>query len=408
MNLTDRLQDSRFTLLLDFPFFGQLALRLDVAFDYSIETAQTDGRKVLFNPDYCEKLTDPELAWLYAHEIAHPALGHLWRMEGMDPRKANIAADYVVNEMLHSIIHSQAGNSNRLRMIKGALLDSKYFGLSMEEIYHLLPDQPTEDPIGTFTKPAPDEPDQEENDSEQDGEGDQDQDGQDGKGNTPKPISTPSLEQEWKNAAVQAATVARTMACGQQLPAAIQSIIATLIEPAVPWQDLLRQFASKICRDDYSFRRPNRRYAHLGFMLPTLRSEGLGTIVVAVDTSGSISSNRELLNAFLSELQSILDTTSPEALHLLDCDATVNAHYEFHTGDDLRETPFLGGGGTRFEPVFEWLEENHVEPDCLIYFTDLYGSFPVNPPPFPVLWLNYGNPGNKAPFGETIPVPPYL
>jgi predicted metal-dependent peptidase len=380
--LDQRLQQARLTLLLDFPFFGQLALRLAPVIDPSVPTAETNGREIRFNPDFCEKLNDKQLAWLYAHEVSHPALGHLWRIGTRDMQKVNMAADYVVNEMLESIINGQKGAANRLQACPGALRDRKYDGLSMEEIYSLLPDPPPGGAIGTFTKPgAPDQSDP-----------------------SAPPEPSESLEQEWKAAAAEAATMARSRNRGE-LPGAIAELLRELFEPAVPWQDILRQFVSRIVRDDYTFRRPNRRFAHMGVMLPTLRSEGMGTIAVAVDTSGSIKCNEALLKTFLSELQGILDTTSPEALHLLDCDSRVHTATKFTGGDDLRGTVFHGGGGTRFEPVFEWLEENDITPDCLIYFTDMEGSFPKREPAYPTLWLNYGSPRYKAPFGETIHIP---
>lgn len=373
-----RLQNARLTLLLDFPFFGQLALRLQPIVDDTVATAETDGREIRFNPDFCNALTDQQLTWLYCHEVAHPALGHLWRIGSRDLKKANIAADFVVNEMLEQVINGQTGAANRMQRLPGALLDKQYHGLSLEQIYDLLPDPfgKGPKPAGSFTKPAPSINSQ----------------------------PSTSLEQEWKQAAAEAATVARTRSRGY-LPTAIAELLKELFEPAVPWQDILRQFVSRICRDDYTFRRPNRRFSGTGCCLPTLRSEGIGTIAVAVDTSGSIKSNAELLKTFLSELQGILDTTAPEKLHLLDCDARVHSHREFVAGDDLRNTAFHGGGGTRFAPVFEWFENADVTPDVLIYLTDLEGTFPASEPPYPTLWLNYGSPRLKAPFGETLHIP---
>ena len=73
-------------------------------------------------------------------------------------------------------------------------------------------------------------------------------------------------------------------------------------------------------------------------------------------------------------------------------------------GDDLRGHRFRGGGGTRFEPVFEHVEAQGLEPAALLYFTDLYGSFPKEAPHYPPLWLNYADPTNHAPFGDTVHV----
>ena len=222
-----RLQSARMTLLLDFPFFGQLALRLQPVIDYSVPTAETNGREIRFNPDFCDPLNDKQLTWLYAHEVAHPALGHLWRIGSRDMKKANIAADYVVNEMLESVINGQSGAAHRMQRLPGALLDRQYHGLSMEQIYALLPDpasnggKPEPSPAGSFTKPAPPKKDQanppDQSDPSEAG---------------PQPAD--NLEQEWKRAAAEAATVCRTRNRGQ-LPSAIAELLKELFEPAVPW-----------------------------------------------------------------------------------------------------------------------------------------------------------------------------
>jgi predicted metal-dependent peptidase len=59
-----------------------------------------------------------------------------------------------------------------------------------------------------------------------------------------------------------------------------------------------------------------------------------------------------------------------------------------------------GRGGTRFTPVFEWIEKQGGAPDALIYFTDAMGEFPEHEPPYEVLWLVKGR--GKVPWGTRI------
>jgi predicted metal-dependent peptidase len=59
-----------------------------------------------------------------------------------------------------------------------------------------------------------------------------------------------------------------------------------------------------------------------------------------------------------------------------------------------------GGGGTRFTPLFEWIEREQVCPDLLVYFTDAQGEFPGAAPPYPVIWLVKGR--AEVPWGERI------
>lgn len=384
--IAERLSATRLALVLDFPYYGQLALRLNPEITHEVPTAATDGRRIIFNPDFCAPLPDPQLLWLYAHEVMHLALLHPFRIDGRDPKLFNVAADYVVNELLEKCI--TPAQNHFIQPIPGALRNRGYDGLSVEEIYAILqknqkdnPSQPPPESIGDFQPPPGDE-------------------SKEGDGNEPSPQGkggAKALEQEWKNAAANAAQVARQMGQGK-LPAELERRLGEIFEPTVPWQDLLRQFFSVASRDDYSWSRPNRRYAHLGFVLPSLRSKHLGNIVVAVDTSGSI--DEEMLKHFLGEFQGILDSTHPQT-HLIDCDSQVHSCREVFPGDIIADIPLKGGGGTRFQPVFDHVANHNLDPTVLLYFTDMEGSFP-DPPPYETLWINHGDPRLKAPFGQTI------
>ena len=64
-----------------------------------------------------------------------------------------------------------------------------------------------------------------------------------------------------------------------------------------------------------------------------------------------------------------------------------------------------GRGGTRFEPVFDYVRTNKINPQCLIYFTDMGSSFNFKKPNYPVLWIDTATKGEyKAPFGKTIAI----
>ena len=89
-------------------------------------------------------------------------------------------------------------------------------------------------------------------------------------------------------------------------------------------------------------------------------------------------------------------------MHILYIDAAVAGVDTFEAGEEIVARP-RGGGGTDFCPAFKWTEENGIEPQALVYFTDMYGSFPDNAPPYPVIWVSTSD-ESKAPFGEVINV----
>jgi len=61
---------------------------------------------------------------------------------------------------------------------------------------------------------------------------------------------------------------------------------------------------------------------------------------------------------------------------------------------------FDGGGGTDFNPAFEYLEQRGIGPDTLVYFTDADGDFPPFDPSYPVIWLVKGR--KKVPWGQRV------
>ena len=124
-----RIARQRTELVLSQPFFGALALRLNVREDPSAKTFWVDGETLGYNPTYMESLSDLEVRGVVAHEVLHVANGHCWRQGARDPDRWNDACDYAINPIVLS---------SGMVLPKGALVDPRYTGKSAEEIYGLL------------------------------------------------------------------------------------------------------------------------------------------------------------------------------------------------------------------------------------------------------------------------------
>lgn len=412
MNQLERIHRARMAVIVDAPFFGSLLMRLRMERDDSRETFCTDGRRIAFNGDYCATLTDAEIRYALAHEVAHCALGHLFRLGGRDLERWNFATDYAINFFLNEFTEESRAAwqgpgtyTAPWTMPKGWMIDPQFARMASEDIYNRLPPEkkkneedqsgqsgggsgaagaPAKSP-GEFEKPAPDEGDEDESDD--DGEA----------GEAPGA----SLEEEWQVAVTQAAAAARQRG---ELPAGVQRMIGELLAPRVSWRQVLREFIRQQAKDDYSWSRPNRRHLSRGIILPSLHNERMGRIVFGVDTSGSI--DAVTLTEFASEIQAALDECQPEAMDVIYCDAAVNGSREFLPGDAVK-LEAIGGGGTRFAPVFEHIEKMDAPPVCCIYLTDLQGSFPAQEPDYPVLWAWRDRHSAKPPaipFGEVVAV----
>ncbi|MCK5050820.1 MAG: hypothetical protein KAS53_03700 [Candidatus Cloacimonetes bacterium] len=132
--------------------------------------------------------------------------------------------------------------------------------------------------------------------------------------------------------------------------------------------------------------------------LPSLNTPTLGTIVVIVDTSGSVSQKE--LDTFASELHAILSIYPGTEIRVIYVDTKV-AHTQTIDIYDFK-LHAKGGGGTDFKPGFEYIEQEAVMPSCVIYFTDGWcDSFPKEPD-YPTLWISIDRVNFAPSFGEVI------
>ena len=446
-----RITRARSALVIFQPFYGTLLMNLHMEESQQFPTMATDGQRVLWNPEFVSRLTDPELLFVLSHEAAHCANLHQCRRKGREPRLWNEAADYVINA---DLITAQIG-----QMPAKGLYDPQYAGLSTEDVYAMLkaeqdqqPQQPKGNPQPQQGQPQgqpqpgqPGQPGQGEASQAagKPGEGDEgESEGQDtGQGSTPAteapeasegqpgpgtcgdpgdcgeildaPGSAGEVAEEeakWQTVTRQAINVA-TKAAGR-IPAHLERLVTELGKPQSNWREHLRRFVDQSSHFDYSWQRPDRRFGHTDYVMPGTVSDGVHHVIIAIDTSGSI--NDKALGRFRTEAQSLLDQGAVDRITVIDCDAKVNGVYTFEAGDLITITN-KGGGGTSFKPVWGWLTDHADDAAAVVYFTDLepcdgFGKEPI----LPVLWAAYASPWEgpaalrqrmaKVPFGECIEV----
>lgn len=376
MTAAEKITKARAGLVLDLPFFGSLALRLKCKPDETCQTAWTDGQSIGYNPEFIDPLPLDQVKGLLAHEVMHLACSHHTRRGNRDPKKWNIAGDFAINQILED---------SKIALPSGRLLDPAYRGMSTDEIYSKLPIPQEQD--GNDGKQG--------NDPGKCGEI---RDAQGKNGQKPSEADLSQSEQDWKIAVTQAAQQAKAMG---KLPDSLKRLVGEILKPAVDWKDVLRRFVDQSAKNDYSWSRPNRRFIGQGLYLPSLHSEELPPIVIAVDTSGSIDS--DIINQFSAEITAILEDYKTSCT-VIYCDSKIG-HIETFASDDLplKLNP-VGGGGTDFRNVFTFLELHDKLPSCLVYLTDLAGTFPNQEPAYPVLWAKIGDYNIKAPFGEEVKI----
>jgi predicted metal-dependent peptidase len=150
-------------------------------------------------------------------------------------------------------------------------------------------------------------------------------------------------------------------------------------QPQVDWRRTLRLFASSGYQTKVvpTKRRMSKRFN----TFPGLRIKGERSVAVVVDTSGSI--DESSLAMFFIEIHGLWRTGA--GVVILECDAAVQHSYPYRG-----QTPIAvhGGGGTAFDPAFEWLRNpRNGKFDACIYLTDGCGPAPQIRPPCPLLWV---------------------
>ena len=376
MDTEKRLSKAKTALILEHPFVGNIALNMPFELTEDIPTAATNGERVLFNPNFCEELSDEELKFLVAHECMHPMLEHPFRRQERDIRVWNQAGDYVINQLLV--------DENMGKMPEGGLYDMDIWhkgGGTTDGIYKILPKEgPSDDSnggIGSVGKGGGDPLDQ-----CLDAEGGQ--------------AENEQRASEWKVKVAQAAQAAKMMG---KMSAGLERFVGKVLEAKVDWREVLQRFVEK-CKDDTrSWSRPNRRFLAQGLYLPSSSGEAMGELVVAVDGSGSI--DEDDLNQFAAEVLTIKEDSNPSCIHVVYFDHEVS-HYEKFTRDDELHIEPHGGGGTAFSPVFDYLNKHGIDPIACVFLTDLYCDDYGDEPSFPVLWVATDKDKTDAPFGEVV------
>ncbi len=456
---------ARTLLLLDRPFFGTLALKLEMIPTPFFPTACTDGKRMFYNPRWVSQMSMDQLKGLIAHEVMHCSNGHMWRMGARDAKKWAMACDLAINPILIEAKMELPDCNWEDFMRKHQIPEG-----SVERIYNHIPERKddSEDEFEDGQQDnsedgSEDEFEDGQQDNSEDGSEDEFEDGQqdnsedgsedefeDGQGSDRDTQESPEnsqesnktskgvnkqaqgeksleeqlknakdpfkcggvmqackdadakeMEAEWKHALIQAGMVAGA----GNLPAGVRRMIDDIIDPELPVDVLLRDFLEQTARDDYNWAIPSRRFTGSGFILPGLKSEELPDVVFVSDTSCSVTPKE--ITIYASVLSDILGHYNT-IIHYIDCDADIQKVRKFTSEDLPLKIDMYGGGGTDFHPPFKWVEEQGIEPSCLMYLTDMepYNGFPPEPD-YPVVWLSTGS-VQDAPYGQVFDLRPLL
>lgn len=394
---TRRLMLSRMRILCNNGFYGLLLMHAKMGISDANETAWVEwGERITFNPEFMKSLSDSELDYVMMHEILHIILEHLERMEGLNPDIYNIAADIVVNS---NILRSCGGNLKSISLsayggeqMHKAPDGSEGWMHSAEEVYEMVYKEVEENQeygeklrgqgwdIHIIRYEEESDDGDEENNKEKDSSS-----------------SYKAKREFWKACVLQAAealagrrNLEENTECGG-IPGFTERYLEKIKKTQTDWRTVLDEFIQEDIVD-YSFMPPDRRISDSPFFLPDFneKDDRIENILFMIDTSGSMSDNT--ITTVYSEVRGAIDQFGGKLEGWLGFfDACVIEPKAFSSVEEFEVIRPQGGGGTSFEIIFKYVNENVSMENIMsiVILTDGYAPFPEERETHgtPVLWI---------------------
>lgn len=406
-NSTDLLRGALVNLVYHEPFYGTMTMDMVkrvVPEDHWLKTAGVmvgpDMRiHLLVNEKFFSELTPAERVAVLKHECLHVVHMHL--LEGPEvysnQEVANIAMDIAINQYIDNLPRgAQLPETYPHLRLDREKITAYYYNKLMQQAQKMqqLIDSGQAGPLDSH-----------------DGHGS----GPESKGKVPASIAG-AVSKQAIEGAVQACEKSGSWG---SVPGGLQEQIMAALKPKVDWRREMRRFVGDTIQHSWEPTRM-RRHKRFGWDFPGAKPIHAARILVAVDTSGSVSGAE--LSQFLAEIAKIADVAE---VVIAEIDWDVQAVWNFDRSQAKRHA-FKGRGGTSFKTLRDVLRSKgdltNVQrgtPDVsgakmksgvipqfrqpfngIVYLTDGEAEFPENYFRIPTLWVMTTK--VTAPFGKTV------
>ena len=422
----DRISKLRLEMLQAHPFWGYLLLQIKIlpAPELPCFAATDCVHHIWYNPLKTQHLNHAQLGFVLAHELGHQIYATHSRRGRRNAQLWNCATDYAINRIVAQISHPvfprrqlyqvPEGKFPKLGKIK-ILLDEKYTGMIAETIYDRLDAEQLPDPKSCEIII---QLDSEGGEIGEGGAGNEASDENSSQGpciripnltdhgggidiHLPESLSQDDIDEI--ESRIHSAVEHWQQQSGRgHAPVNLLSELEWTASGRVDWRSVFRSYTqTALSPDQYSLRRPHRRYLELDYVVPSLHGERVPHVMVSIDSSGSMTA--EMIQEVGRELKALSQTV--EQMTLIIADHEVLDVIEDQDMDRfLAKGQVRGGRGTDHRPVFQWIEDSKTQPDLYVGLTDLCSRFPAQPPNFPVLWLTPYDQHPLPPWGTVIEV----
>lgn len=432
------------------PHLAGLAHQVRPRAEWRIETIGVfaSGRLAV-HPEFILALAPADRVFVLAHELLHLALDTHGRGRGSDARAVNLAHDYIINDILEATLGqpTPAGGlwwfGARHTALEVVLADirsrqSRFWARSWQPypprgtLGKAWYDQALDDALHRNQSPPPFRAFRDLRETlSWYAEADQ--------AALPPPLRddlagldvlTAAQEREWypetrsheiarqreqvRAAAIKANSLRRLFAALDRMEArgrnepddesgdACATVTALQHAYRPPWELALQRWFDAHAAGQRSFARPSRRGAERSDVVrPGRRREGWALHLV-LDTSGSM---EEDLPGVLGAIAAFGAGAAVSVVHVLQCDVEVTAD-DWLEPEELEQYPIHGFGGSDLSPALARLADDPAV-EAVVVVTDGAITYPVDPPPFSVLWAVVGSDVSwfRPPYGQVITLP---
>lgn len=399
-NFQKQIQESLFLITTKHRLFAGKLYQVCHEISDTLDTAATDGIKILYNTEFFFSLSAKQRVTLICHELLHILLAHHLRMRDRDCELWNVATDYVIN-----LILTEMG----FEALNNWLYKPEYKGMSAEDIYMLLQTQ------------SQDQQDKQKQQSKDSGGSFSEPTNANG-----SPMTSKELE-EAKEACAKEAQKANDAvkrqingiknsntldektkaemlrgigAGGDTFTERLQDMTISRIN----WRDVVRRFLFSNGTSDFDENEPDLDEMFITgykFICPSVISKEFGKVALCLDVSLSLSSEAKEI---ASEAFYALEEINEHELLTYWISDRINKKDTITSPDQIE---IVRGGGTNFDCFFnkELIEED-IPAKAIIFVTDgdvVFANWIQ--PEQPVLWiLTRANSWfeKNVPFGEVV------
>ncbi len=367
-----RISDFRTKLLLKMPFYGEVLSHIDIMQSEEIETAATNGKVIFYNERFFRGLNDGELNYVLMHELFHVILLHFRRRKGRDESIWNVAADYVVNGLLDTLVRNDRRpwrhRDYGIRFIRpkeGCFLE-EYRDQSVEELYRMIRED-NKDNKRTFrilllcSRYGPIRKVSEKRKLD------------------PRDFDLIIIPDESRSEQIAESIrkitedAAKRFSSDPSMGLIGREIKLLKHDKRLPWKKLLMRFLSAQEAEDVSYDRPERKYLHMEMILPGESDQGrkndIKDVWAFIDTSGSISEYE--MNRFMTQLYRICVQFGTR-VNIGFWDTEMHEVYRNVEHKKITDCTSAHYGGTTIRAVYDYIRENRIEPKVMLILTDGY------------------------------------